>query len=168
MREYLLFALMGKEANAAYEFTDALQGSMPELTVKRTRSPGILVAWVSAQVDVEDRLRKDLWRFYSLKKVARVGFSISLDSDQSSWDKLSEQLNLSIGDNLYRITLHRVSREEERKRIIAKVTSKIRAKPSLKHFSVEVICYLVDSTLYVVDSAVGEISLDKLRFNPSS
>lgn len=165
--EYLLFTLIGKEANGAYEFTDAIQ-SPSELTIKRTRSPGILLAKIDASIDVETRLREELWRFYNLKKVAKVGFSIPLNSDVGSWNSLSEQLSRVIGDAPYRMTLHRVSNEEKRKRIIESVTSKIKARVDLDHFSVEIIGYLIDSTVYIVDLGKGEISLDKLRFNPPS
>lgn len=155
---------MGREANACYEFLDAVQETQIEvLETTKTRSPGIVLAKVKAEGDVVALLRqafqKKHWVFGSLLKASAVYCSLRAD-DEKGILELSERLNSWVDGSKYRVTLRRVKNEQTRRRIIELVAAKIRAPVDLENYAREIIVYYVDSWLHFVLGRESEVSVE--------
>jgi len=169
MGEYtlLVFTRMRREANAYYEFLDATQTLQLEVaqTIK-TNSPGILVLKVGFEGDIttalKEAFRKHIWLFRSLLKVTKADKVVEADDDEGI-SGLSEWINSWLNGAKYRITVHRVKKQEDKVRLIHLITSKIVAPVDLEAYEREVIVYLVDSKLYLTLGSENEISIQKLE-----
>lgn len=164
--ELLLFARMGREANAYYEFLDATQGLGVEvLRAVKTHSPGILLVGAKFSgnpvTTLKEAFYKRYWVLRSLLKVS-VAYSVVDADDEKGILELSERLNVWVDSSKYRVTLHRVKSPEMRRRIIGLVASKITAPVDLEDYAREIIVYYVDSKLYFVLGRTSEILVERL------
>jgi hypothetical protein len=167
----LLFTLLHKEANGVYEFEDAIIQSNARLErVRRTSSPGVVVAHLNVSERPIDSLRKiaerEPWRFNSLLKVSLVRRELSYNTYAESIDQVSEDIKEEIGDLKYRITLRRIANLDIRKAIINEFGARLGGKVDLENYEYELKIYYIDGKLMLVYPAKSsEVALQNYRLS---
>ncbi|MEM3670328.1 MAG: hypothetical protein QW767_01100 [Thermoprotei archaeon] len=167
----LIFSFMYKEANAAYEFQDAVSAAgIQNVKVNPPQAPGILVAEIEGERDeLVSALTHESWRFNNLLKVSFISAQIRIsETTQQTLQQVCEELDRVVGGKPYRITVRKVRSEDFKKKLISDVADRINAPVDLENYSVDITVYRVGDSLYfVANSLTDEFPVEKFRQSQS-